>query len=72
MENENKVNLKKTAVLYGLILGIISIILGVMYMYFAKEITSSTSFYAATLFVNIVTPVAIAVFFILKLRRKNG
>src|SRR5699024_841010 len=72
MENENKVNLKKTAVLYGLILGIISIILGVMYMYFAKEITSSTSFYAATLFVNIVFPVAIAVFFILKLRRKNG
>lgn len=69
---ENKVDLKNKAIIYGLVYGVISILLGVLYMFIAKDITSFMTFYGITFLMNFGLTLAIVIFFILRLRKDNG
>ncbi|WP_313258529.1 DUF4199 domain-containing protein [Sphingobacterium sp.] len=65
-------NVRKQAVINGVILGVISFVLSIISLYFSKSATSIVTSSVINIFVSYAVFLAIAVFFILKLRKANG
>ena len=65
-------DVKKKAIINGVILGVISIILSIISLYFSKTSTSIVTSTILNIVVNYVVFIAIAVFFVLQLRKANG
>lgn len=69
---EDNIDLKRQALIYGVLLGVINFVLGIAYMYIAKDITSFMTFYTVTFVMNFVLFIAIVVYFVIRLRKVNG
>jgi len=65
-------DLKKQAVIYGIILGIVSLILSIISIYISKSATSLFLSSAINILVNYVLFLALAVYFVLQLRKLVG
>ena len=73
MDSINATNdVKKKAIINGVILGFISLVLSIISLYFSKTATSIVTSSVVNIFVSYVVFLAIAVFFILQLRKANG
>lgn len=68
---EDNIDLKKQALIYGVLLGAINFVLGIAYMYIAKDITSFMTFYTVTFVMNFILFIAIVVYFVIRLRKVN-
>ena len=65
-------NVRKKAVINGVILGVISFVLSIIFLYFSKSATSIVTSSVINIIVSYAVFIAIAVFFILQLRKANG
>ena len=65
-------NVRKKAVINGVILGVISFVLSIISLYFSKSATSIVTSSVINIIVSYAVFIAIAVFFILQLRKANG
>ncbi len=73
MDSINATNdVKKKAIINGVILGFISLVLSIISLYFSKTASSIVTSSVVNIFVSYVVFLAIAVFFILQLRKANG
>ena len=65
-------SIKKQAVIYGIILGVVSLILSIISIYISKSATSLFLSSAINIIVNYVLFLALAVYFVLQLRKLIG
>src|SRR5690606_27072538 len=65
-------DVKKKAIIYGVILGIISLILSIVSLYFSKTATSIVFSSVINIIVSYVLFLAAAVFFTIQLRKAVG
>lgn len=65
-------DVKKKAIIYGLILGVISFILSILSLYLSKSATALMLSSVINVIVNYVVFLAIAVYFVLQLRKSIG
>jgi signal transduction histidine kinase len=67
-----EVNVKKKAIIYGVILGVISLVLSIISLYFSKTATSIVFSSVINILISYVLFLAAAVFFTLQLRKAVG
>jgi hypothetical protein len=67
-----EVNVKKKAIINGVILGIISLVLSIISLYFSKTATSIVFSSVINILISYVLFLAAAVFFTLQLRKAEG
>ena len=65
-------DVKKKAIIYGLILGVISLVLSILSLYLSKSATALMLSSVINVIVNYVVFLAIAVYFVLQLRKAIG
>ncbi len=70
--NQTNNNVKKKAIINGVILGIISLVLSIISLYFSKTATSIITSSIINIIVNYAIFIALAVVFILQLRKAIG
>lgn len=68
---ENK-SLKSISLKNGLILGVISLLLGIFFMWITKSVDSFITFYVLMILVSFVIPVVLYCIFSVRMRRANG
>ncbi len=69
---DNAAQVKKKAIMYGVILGVISFVLSIVSLYISKSATSLITSSIASVFINYVIFLIIAVFMVINLRKING
>lgn len=65
-------NIRKTSALFGVILGVATLVLGILSMYVAKLANSFLAFHASSFVLGLLIPLGIVIFLVLRLRKING
>lgn len=64
--------LKKQSIIYGVILGIVSLVVGIIQIYVSKSLTSLVSLTVVSVILNFIVFIALTCYFIFQLRKLNG